>query len=89
MNRGPLTTCGSKALQEYTIETWIVDEAIQASKEVTLAQTPPDNSLLVFLNGLLLQVGATNDYTLAGLTLEFTDDSLFPGDIITARYTKD
>lgn len=86
MSRSPLTTCGGGTLQEYTIETWVVDEVMQVSEEVTLSQVPFDNSLLVFLNGLLLQAGELNDYTLIGLTLEFANGSIFPGDTITARY---
>ena len=42
-----------------------------SSVAFTLASTPVTNSVQVFLNGLLQQVGSGKDYTLAGTTVTF------------------
>ena len=42
-----------------------------SSVAFTLASTPVTNSVQVFLNGLLQQVGSGKDYTLSGTTVTF------------------
>lgn len=87
MNRSPMTTCGGGTLQESITETWQVDATIATTRQVTLSQTPFSDSLLVFLNGILLIEGLSSDYIRSGLTLTFAVGSLFESDQIVAHYT--
>ena len=56
--------------------------------EFTLSNTPIANSVQVFLNGLLQQVGVGKDYTIAGTTVTF-DTAPETGDILLIHYTID
>ena len=51
----------------------------------TLASTPITNSVQVYLNGLLQEAGAGEDYTLAGTTVTFTTAPI-TGDILLIHY---
>lgn len=53
----------------------------------TLASTPDSGKELVFLNGILQNAGAGNDYTIAGATITFTTAPK-SGDVILVCYTK-
>lgn len=53
----------------------------------TLANTPVAGSLHLYLNGLLQEAGAGNDYTLSGTTIT-TADPLEAGDKLRASYRK-
>lgn len=44
-----------------------------SNKDFDLANTPATGSEMVFLNGILQNVGASNDYTISGLTITFND----------------
>ena len=88
MSRSPLTTCGGGVtLPELVTETIEIDGVMVTDGEMELTQTPANNSLLLFLNGVLLAEGLANDYILSGLTVIFPPGRIFDGDRITARYT--
>jgi hypothetical protein len=58
-----------------------------ANATFTLANTPIANTEEIFLNGLLLEPGAGNDYTISGTTITMLN---IPntGDRLKARYMK-
>jgi len=51
----------------------------------TLSQTPADATELLFVNGILQNVGGGNDYTIVGKIITFAT-APFSGDIIICRY---
>lgn len=51
----------------------------------TLSDTPVTNSEVITRNGLVLEAGSGNDYTLSGTTLTILD-TLISGDLIQAKY---
>ena len=53
----------------------------------SLANTPVSGSEEVFLNGLLQNVGGSNDYTISGTTISFNSAPL-SGDVILVNYRK-
>ena len=53
----------------------------------TLANTPVSGSLQLYLNGQLLQVGASNDYTISGTTITMLLAPL-SGSVLLATYQK-
>lgn len=57
-----------------------------ANKAFTLASAPGADTEQIYLNGQLLQVGSSNDYTLSGTTLTFTSGFTAPAatDVIVA-----
>ncbi len=59
-----------------------------ATTDFTLSNTPIANSLQVYLNGLLQQVGSGKDYTIAGTTVSFVTAPL-TGDLILIHYIID
>lgn len=56
-----------------------------ANTDFTLSDTPVTNSLTLFLNGLMQEPGAGNDYTLSGDAITFTT-APETGDILLANY---
>jgi len=79
--------------EEYIEESEIVQDDQSsncngATTVFTLANTPVTSSVQVFLNGLLQQEGAGNDYTLSGTSVTFT---LAPetNDILIIHYIQD
>lgn len=55
-------------------ETWSFNEAVSgtvngANTSFTVAHTPNPTSIMLFLNGICLQPGAGNDYTISGSTV--------------------
>ena len=54
----------------------------------TLSNTPIANSLQVYLNGLLQEVGEGNDYTIAGTTVTFVT-APDTGDLLLCHYISD
>ena len=88
MTRGPLTTCGGGGIAEaLTIVTDVfeVDVALVISRQITASQTIVGGEL-VFLNGLLLAQGSSNDYTRSGNTMTFPPNYIEIGDRITLKY---
>ena len=53
-----------------------------------LGNTPSsDSKLMLFLNGQLLVLGISNDFTVSGATITFNADAIpFSGDLILATY---
>lgn len=51
----------------------------------TLANTPESGTEMVFLNGLLQNLGAGNDYTISGTTITF-NDAPATGDVLLVTY---
>ena len=64
-----------------------IDESGYAG-EHTLAETPIDNSVQIFLNGLMQEEGSGKDYTISGATFTF---AIQPesGDILIVHYIQD
>jgi hypothetical protein len=55
------------------------------SADVTLANTPTLNTERIYLNGLRMNRGSGNDYTVSGATVTFASN-LSAGDIVVADY---
>lgn len=73
-------------------ETNISDESLGGTVNgtnptFTIANTPVTGTLHVYRNGLLMRVGASNDYTLSGTTITFNATRIPPaGAILWAEY---
>jgi hypothetical protein len=72
------------------IPTFVTREAVAGTKNginatFTLAFTPIAGSEMIFLNGLLLNPGAGNDYTISGLTITMLTLPLST-DVLLASY---
>ena len=77
-----------EAVKNFTTDGEVPSGLVNGSNVTfTLASTPDPNSVVVYLNGMRLKVGGSNDYTLSGLTLTFV---LAPktGDKILVDYLK-
>lgn len=74
-------------------ETAISDETLGGTVDgvnatFTIANTPVTGTLHVYRNGLLMRVGASNDYTISGTTITFNAGRIPPaGAILWAEYT--
>lgn len=55
----------------------------------TLAQTPSLDKEMVFVNGILMNKGATNDYTISGKIITFNTDAIpQTNDVVLVTYVK-
>lgn len=55
------------------------------STTYTIANTPVSGSVRVFVNGVRQRVGASNDYTISGVTITF-NTGLNASDVVIADY---
>jgi hypothetical protein len=81
------TCCGGAIAEALTLVTDVfeVDAALVINHQVTASHTIVGGEL-VFLNGLLLAQGITNDYTRSGNTITFPTNYIQIGDRITLKY---
>lgn len=83
---GVATVNAATVVKVADIVTREVPTALSAT-EVQLANTPKPGTEHVFVNGLLMDVGAGNDYTISGSTITFAF-SLNAGDKVRVSYYK-
>jgi len=83
---GVATVNAATVVKVADIVTREVPTALSAT-EVQLAYTPKPGTEHVFVNGLLMDVGAGNDYTISGSTITFAF-SLNAGDKVRVSYYK-
>jgi hypothetical protein len=74
------------------LPTFVTREAVSGTKNGTnptfvLANSPTSGSEMIFLNGLLLNPGAGNDYTISGATVTMLTNAIpVSTDILLATY---
>jgi len=73
----------------YEIETFIITAAQELSDTVQLVSTIPPSSEFVYVNGIQLLEGVSNDYCYSGspTLLTFCPDILHENDILIIKYS--
>lgn len=80
-------TSGTLAVSNFVFEETPSGSVNGSNVTFTLATTPTSGTLRLYLNGMRLKSGATNDYTLSTNTISMTTAPI-SGDVLIADYMK-
>ncbi len=81
------------AIKSYLVGLYVVREAPAGLKNgsntvYTLTNSPVSGTEMVFLNGMLLNAGAGNDYTISGAEITLLTNPPTAEDVILVTYRK-